>query len=315
MGAWLTLLLTPSTKVVTVKGSRYIIEKTLGEGGFAIVYSVYNPQTYQRFALKKIIAQTEEGFASAKTEQDVLTNFRHKNLLHAAASDIVNSSIQGAKEFYFLMPLFRQGTLQDVLDVRKTSGDKAKKIDQKNILNTFLGACEGVREFHKHDPPKSHNDIKPANMMMNSGEIILFDFGSVSIARHQITSRQQALTLQEWADSHCSPLFKAPELFNITSDAVIDERTDIWSLGCSLFALLFNYSPFEEAAISGSIALAVESGAKFPQEASQRYSEQLLDLTRRMLSVDPKQRPFIDEVIQSINQMLHEDQVSIDLNL
>jgi serine/threonine kinase 16 len=67
------------------------------------------------------------------------------------------------------------------------------------------------------------------------------DFGSVSQARYMIMSRREALQLQvqkrlnsvlivnkEYADSHCTPSFRAPELYDVASDALIDERTDIW---------------------------------------------------------------------------------------
>lgn len=76
------------------------------------------------------------------------------------------------------------------------------------------------------------------------------DFGSVAEARVRISSRKEALALQEIAEQLCTPqyllilnaingltiiTFRAPELFNIESDCLIDERTDIWSLGCLLY--------------------------------------------------------------------------------
>jgi serine/threonine protein kinase len=45
-------------------------------------------------------------------------------------------------------------------------------------------------------------------------------------------------SLQEWAAEHCSAPFRAPELWDCPSHADIDERTDIWSLGCTLYAIM-----------------------------------------------------------------------------
>ena len=55
--------------------------------------------------------------------------------------------------------------------------------------------------------------------------------------------------------------YRAPELFNVSSQCEIDERTDIWSLGCLLFALCFLRGPFDEAYQKGdSLALAANAG-------------------------------------------------------
>ena len=55
--------------------------------------------------------------------------------------------------------------------------------------------------------------------------------------------------------------YRAPELFNVSSQCQIDERTDIWSLGCLLFAICFLRGPFDAAYEKGdSLALAANAG-------------------------------------------------------
>ncbi|RRT83903.1 hypothetical protein BHE74_00002461 [Ensete ventricosum] len=103
--------------------------------------------------------------------------------------------------------------------------------------------CAGLKHMHSFDPPYAHNDVKPGNVLITHKKgqpplAILMDFGSARPARKEIRSRSEALQLQEWASEHCSAPFRAPELWDCPSNADIDERTDIWSLGCTLYAIM-----------------------------------------------------------------------------
>jgi serine/threonine kinase 16 len=74
---------------------------------------------------------------------------------------------------------------------------------------------------------------------------VLMDFGSMAPAERQVKNRIEALILQDEAAQFSTVPYRAPELFDVASDASIDARTDVWSLGCLLYALAFGYSPFE----------------------------------------------------------------------
>ena len=62
--------------------------------------------------------------------------------------------------------------------------------------------------------------------------------------------RRQALEVQEEAEAHSSAPYRAPELFDVPSRCSIDERTDVWSLGCLLYFLMYGCSPFEKVRVS-----------------------------------------------------------------
>lgn len=77
------------------------------------------------------------------------------------------------------------------------------------------------------------------------------------------------------------------------------------SLGCTLFALAYSHSPFENTQTTeqgGSIAMAVMNGQyKHPQSA---YSQGFKDLINAMLTVDPAKRPDIHQVIEMTDKVL-----------
>ena len=104
---------------------------------------------------------------------------------------------------------------------------------------------------------------------------ILMDFGSCVRARIPIANRAQALAQQDLAAEHSTMAYRAPELFDVKTGVTIDEKVDIWSLGCVLFALAYLHSLYETTQTSeqgGSITMAVMS-ARYEHPASHQYSD------------------------------------------
>ena len=114
--------------------------------------------------------------------------------------------------------------------------------------------------------------------------------------------------VQEDAEANCTAPYRAPELFDVRSDAAVDERVDVWGLGCTAFAAMYGASPFEAAAgrPGGSLALAAMSGAlAFPAVASP-YPEPMHGLVRAMLEPDPGKRPWIGDVQRMVEEVERE---------
>ncbi|XP_043716707.1 serine/threonine-protein kinase 16-like [Telopea speciosissima] len=166
--------------------------------------------------------------------------------------------------------------------------------------------------MHSFNPPYAHNDVKPGNVHIanrkgQSPLAILMDFGSARPARKQIRSRSEALQLQEWAAEHCSAPFRAPEFWDCPSHSDIDERTDVWSLGCTLYAIMYGVSPFEYAIdeSEGSLQLAiVNAEIKWPTAPTPSYPELLRKFVTWMLQPQPTVRPRIDDIIIHVDKLI-----------
>ena len=156
---------------------------------------------------------------------------------------------------------------------------------------------------------------------------MLMDFGSCRPARVSVRDRAGALRVQERASRECTAPFRAPELFDTPSECDLDERVDVWSLGCLLFAgANGGRSPFESALeqTGGSLALAVLSGkVAWPEEASDASDEKrkalkkaapdddvptesLRDVVAFLLRKDWRERPTAHDAVARIEAWLSE---------
>ena len=177
----------------------------------------------------------------------------------------------------------------------------------------------------------AHRDIKPSNIMIaDSGTSpILMDLGSLAPSPTPITSRSQALQVQDQAAEHSTMPYRAPELFDVKTGTTVDTKVDIWSLGCTLYACLVGKSPFEARSdeTGGSLSLCVLGGDwRFPDEGpgeakrgkqrvvdeeavAQRrkddaISEPVKEVVRACLKVEPSERPDVDQLIAMVEDVV-----------
>ena len=314
--------------------------RLLGEGGFSYVYLVQEASTSSLFAVKKIRCPFgEESVSLALREVEAYKLFSDcKNIIHSIDYSVESDrSDSGAKTVYILLPYYRKGNLQDVINANLVNGTR---VDERQVMHWALGVLRALDRMHHHglprtdssvhnvnkarqvrlqaggeldraaadaadaaadeadaqrrhhsdgeedqqplmpssggiallsnDPsaPKSyaHRDIKPANIMLDDGEplatSILMDLGSLAPSPIHISSRSLALQVQDTAAEHSTLPYRAPELFDVKTGSAIDTKVDLWSLGCTLFAVLIGKSPFEMRSeeMGGSLNVCIEGG-------------------------------------------------------
>ncbi|CAO3620849.1 unnamed protein product [Cunninghamella blakesleeana] len=314
-----------SLETIVTKERTYNCTKLLGEGGFAQVYLAMDEQQQQQYAIKKIRCKLgNEQVKRAKQEVNVQRLFQHKYIVPILDATLLKDS-NGYKVIYIIMPFYKRGTLQDNIEYYHVSG---KHFTERQIYKLFKDVCLALKVLHSYNESEphqegsavekdekeksnkvswAHRDIKPGNIIISDdGKPLLMDFGSAIPAKIIINNNKEAMQHQDIVNEHSSMPYRSPELMDVKVGSDINEKVDIWSLGCSIFTMAYGESPFEKYVNSqggGSLSLAILNRQfKFPETSS--YSSNLNDLISWMMTVDINERPSITQVLQRLDQLL-----------
>ncbi|KAF0685058.1 Aste57867_22986 [Aphanomyces stellatus] len=292
-----------SNGIVMQSGRTVVIDRDIAEGGFSFVYLVHDTDTLGQFAMKKIMCQSAEQRHLVTHEMGVHKKCRHKHLMPLVDYAVTRTPQPEQSTYFLLFPLVENGSLRHYIDSFRLL---QSFMPEKAILDIFLKICQAVGFMHSQHPPLTHRDIKPENVLLDHDlDPVLTDFGSVVEGDLVISTRADALNAQEVASIHSSMAYRAPELYDVQTSSTLTSKTDVWSMGCLLYAMAFGYSPFEcsindagQVKLTECSYLAVLGTVRFPSKCP--YSPFLVELIRLMLTVDTAQRPAITDVIHRL---------------
>jgi serine/threonine kinase 16 len=290
-----------------VNGMIYVPSKKIGEGSYGIVWAVKS-SAGEIYALKRMILGDDNRSLALK-EIDLLLELsalNHPNIIKLVEY-AENPWKQGMYEYLLLFPLYT-GSLQQYLTHLR---ENEQNLSLKEAIAIFVGVCEGVTCFHHHSPPLVHRDIKPGNILLTSSKTpILIDFASAGLANVPVSDTSAALNMQDSIDLVCTQAYMAPELLMVSPDVLLSPASDVWSLGCLLFALTYGrgISPWEKEAMrGGSAKLAALSGVVHYPDALEGYPYPmgLKTLINSLLDMDPQRRGTVDSVILEAKGLIH----------
>lgn len=202
---------------------RYRIQKVLGHGGMSSVYMAYDENIHIPVAIKENLVLSENYSSQFKKEATILATLRHPNL--PRVSD------------YFYIPGKGQYLVMDYIDGEdlRERIERIEFLPEKEVIIIGLLICDALMYLHSLSPKVIHRDIKPGNIRITpEGNIVLVDFGLVKVMdinQHTATGAK-AMT----------PGYSPPEQYG---RGTTDERSDIYSLGATLYAALTGMIPEE----------------------------------------------------------------------
>ena len=177
---------------------------------------------------------------------------------------------------------------------------------ERALLKVLAGTAAGLRAMHRAG--YAHRDVKPHNVLLtDAGAPVLMDLGSAAPVRVEVRSHREAMNLKDEASVKCSAPYRAPELMEVPYPGVVDGQSDVWSLGCTAFAMAFGLGPFENAT-EGVLTLGILNARyRFPDartnvHTGERFSQGFCDLVAAMLAREPKERPTVDQLVKKLEK-------------
>src|SRR5256712_4626947 len=214
----------PLARLQAALADRYTIERELGRGGMATVYLAQDRKHHRPVAIKVLRPELAAALGAERFLREIETAARltHPHILP------LHDSGKAAGFLFYVMPYVEGESLRDRLS-------REKQLPLGDALQIAREVADALSYAHSHDVV--HRDIKPENILFEAGHAVVTDFG---IARAITAAGGEKLTGTGIALG--TPGYMSPE--QGAASARVDERSDIYSLGCVLYEMLAGEPPY-----------------------------------------------------------------------
>jgi eukaryotic-like serine/threonine-protein kinase len=248
----------------------YVFLREVGSGGMARVLLAKDPSG-ELIALKVLRrSRFKTGLHRFRREFRALSRVRHPNVIRVEAYGDLFGHPYIAMEYVDgpdLHSLIRQFRNWD-------PEDRWRRVEE-----ILIDLCRALSAIHRRG--LVHRDLKPSNVLINAdGVCKLTDFGIVKDLDPSTDPMMSTTLVGTWA-------YASPEQIQ---GAPIDHRSDLYSLGVILFAMLTGKRPFHATDMAGYLALHRDRPAPTPREVDRRVPAHLDEICRRLLQKAPRDR-------------------------
>ena len=271
----------------TLLGGRYRILEQIGMGGMATVYRA-NDEKLERSVTVKVLKEEfteDEDFRSRfKTEARAAAKLSHPNIVNVYDVGEENGI------YYIVMEYVHGETLKKVIQ-------KSAPLDNVTTLSIAIQMASALEHAHQHGVV--HRDIKPQNILISmDGTIKITDFG-IARAAADATTTDTALG---------SVYYFSPEQ---ARGGYVDDKSDIYSLGITMFEMLTGHVPFE-GDNSVSIALKhLNSSLPDLRQYNPAVSDTLMNIIKKATQKKKDDRyASITQMLSDLRQALYEERHS-----
>src|SRR2546426_1215297 len=245
----------------------FVLLDTLGLGGMGTVYKARDTLLDRLVALKllrKDLVGDKDHTSRLQEEARVAASVNHPNVIQVFSSGTDHG------QFYVVMELVDHGTLDDLIE-------KRNRLSEEQVLESGIQVAKGLRAAYRQG--LIHRDVKPANILFVDEQTAeVSDFGLAGAATQRSETREEI-----WG----TPYYVAPERLN---NAPEDFRSDIYSLGATLFHAVAGKAPIEGDTNSAIVLLDLKNRPLDLQTVAPDVSAATAGVFQRMIVPDPAQR-------------------------
>ncbi len=282
-------------------GGDYQVISFLGAGGMGNVYRVRHKIMQTEYALKTLSAEkvTEVAWLRFQNEAQAIAKMSHPNVVA-----IYNLGLHDGRLPFYVMDLLDGTALSDRL---KLSGP----LPVREAIELFVEVCAGIGYAHKKGIV--HRDIKPPNIVILSKpeaggpKIKIVDFGIAKLSYSKEQATQQLTAVGEVCGS---PYYMSPEQ---CAAEKIDARSDIYSIGCSLYETLTGSPPYKGRNAVETMMLHSTSAVPSLQAVNpaKEFPAALEAIVAKTLAKAPMERyQTADQLARDLSSVLEIAQVS-----
>ena len=212
-------------------GDRYRLERELGRGGMATVYLAQDLRHDRPVALKVLHPELATSLGPERFQREVrlAARLQHPHILSIHDSGEVPGDASTPPLLWFAMPFIEGESLRDRLS-------RERQLPLEDALRIGREAADALEYAHRHGI--IHRDIKPENILLTGSHALVADFG---IAR-AVADGQADGRLTETGTTLGTPAYMSPE--QAAGERAIDQRSDIYSLGCVIYETIAGEPPF-----------------------------------------------------------------------
>ncbi len=274
-----------------LKVAGFIIQDPLGWGGMGTVFRAIKQSTGQTVALKVLSDKFrhEAGMrARFRLEAKAGKQFTHPNLIETRESG-TTEEVFGQTD-YVALEMFEGITLQELVAL-------AGKLPFGAACDMISQAALGVQEIHRLG--MVHRDIKPDNVLVDrQGAVKVVDFG-LTLADRLDYDEEFSLSMIFGQDCLGTFDYMAPE--QAVDSLHVDARADVYSLGCTLYAILAARRPYNQPTAAKILDAHKNHPVPVLAQLIPGIPQALSNLVLRMMAKSAADRPAsMDEVVKAL---------------
>ena len=276
-----------------LKLAGFVIQDALGWGGMGIVFRAIRAESGQVVALKVLSDRFrhEAGMrARFRLEAKAGKQFIHPNLIETYDSGTTEEVFGQAD--YVALEMFEGITLQELVAL-------AGRLPYGAACDMISQAALGVHEIHKLG--MVHRDIKPDNVLVDrEGLVKVVDFG-LTLADRLSYDEEFSLSMIFGQDCLGTFDYMAPE--QAVDSLHVDARADVYSLGCTLFAILASRRPYNQPNAKAVLEAHKQDPVPVLAKIVPTIPRELSDLVVRMMAKSAADRPAtMLEVVEALSK-------------